>query len=502
MDATVVKFGGGSSATPESIDKVVEIIAQSRSQGDTPVVVVSAMGVTRGSKNPKVTDLLLAVSGYVRNGETYSALNTVREIQKRHEEIERHYGILGTTGCLFTDLEKLVNANGSIAGSPITSETAHPARLPWQAVEDLFASYGERLMATDLVAILKRKGIRTVLVDTSVNGGFITDSAYGEASLLPKSLNGEIAASYMRLVSQQENQGAVPIYTGYIARNESGQITTLGRDGSNTTALALGAALRAKKIIMYSDVPGVLAVDDKYVKSPKTISQLSYAEILKLAENGVKVFQPNSLNVLRKRGRLPPIHMRSTYDPEGPETIIINVPSKGHTTVKGMGIVDNMFFRQYPVRSIEQYETILSAAEKYEGITVLRSEFVNDREEMLARLWFRGDSKAAGDYGDDKYFIDSLERHISGQAFGGRTPQGRLRLSYGFLVTAVGEGIGNSSKIVAEFGKVMAETDFPKEVRGLRYRLPVILHRNSIGVVVPWQIAGKVVDDLYHRLIV
>ncbi len=505
MDRVVTKFGGSSVSDAHSIDAVVRALSRHLEAGDKLAVVTSAMGVSQGSKGRKVTDLLFDISRLAREGSVYEAREIVWEIEKRHHEIESHYGVLGATAKLLNDLERHVDRR-----YPDISE---------KAVDDIFASYGERLMATDLVAILTRQGVPAFVVDTISEGGFTTDSNYGEASLLPQSLS-EIAAQFIMFSSLPINYRRIPVYTGYIARNESGKVTTLGRDGSNTTALALGAAIHARKIIIYSDVPGVQAVSPGYLPDAQTVRTLSYAEMLALAERGANVFQPNSLKILGM-GRLPQIHIRDTRDPGGLETLVLPQSDRAHSGMKGIGVLSDIYFRECPIQGAGQYEILLNVISGHPGVSVLRSELLANGKEMVARFVIKAEPGMVALTGDPEHYRESLGLRIISDAYGGKSPKGTIRLSRAGLVSVVGDGIGKSGRALGTIEDVLAEVTEAAEtersgsaikaggeslvgqtrqLEDLRHHLPPHVERDRIDVIVPKLLAVPMVRGLYQRL--
>src|ERR1039457_3925512 len=133
--------------------------------------------------------------------------------------------------------------------------------------------------------------------------GVITDSAHGRARIIdvtPGRISGALDA------------GAIPIVAGFQGVSQSGKdITTLGRGGSDTTAVALAAALAADVCEIYTDVDGVFTADPRIVRTARRIPWISYEEMLEMAACGAKVLQLRCVEYARRYGM--PIHVRSSF---------------------------------------------------------------------------------------------------------------------------------------------------------------------------------------------
>ena len=113
-------------------------------------------------------------------------------------------------------------------------------------------------------------------------------------------------------IKEKLSSGNVVVITGFQGVNENFDITTLGRGGSDTTAVALGAALSADEVEIYTDVDGVYTADPRVVKNAKKLNEISYQEMLELASSGAKVLHPRSVEIAAKYNIN--IHLRSSFD--------------------------------------------------------------------------------------------------------------------------------------------------------------------------------------------
>lgn len=171
---------------------------------------------------------------------------------------------------------------------------------------DLIASCGEVIAAVVLCGLLRGEGVPAVVL-TGGQAGIRTDGRFGAA---------RITRIETEPVLRRLDEGAVVIVTGFQGVSPAGDTTTLGRGGSDTTAAALGAALRAQRIDIYTDVDGILTADPRVVADARPLKAVTYAEISNLARQGAKVVHPRAVEVAAQAGI--PLRIRSTFsDDEG-----------------------------------------------------------------------------------------------------------------------------------------------------------------------------------------
>lgn len=152
---------------------------------------------------------------------------------------------------------------------------------------DLLLSCGEVISAVLMVQELRAKGISAMALSGG-QAGILTDMHFGDANIL------SVDPSH---VKRHLDEGRVVVVAGFQGRAESGDITTLGRGGSDTTAAALGAALDAAFVEIYTDVEGVMTADPRVVKEAKTIPIATYEEVSQLAWEGAKVIHPRAVEI-------------------------------------------------------------------------------------------------------------------------------------------------------------------------------------------------------------
>ncbi|MEC0135989.1 aspartate kinase [Paenibacillus macerans] len=190
--------------------------------------------------------------------------------------------------------------------------------------QDLLMACGEIISAAKLCSLLAERGISSVVL-TGAQAGFRTDSHFGNARIL------DIVPTRVLEELEQDN---VVIVTGFQGQNQTGDFTTLGRGGSDTSATALGAALHAEMVDIYTDVNGILTADPRIVEDAKPLEYVSYAEICNMAHQGAKVIHPRAVEIAMQSGI--PVRVRSTFS-EGEGTLVAN--PEGFKDVQ-LGIVD------------------------------------------------------------------------------------------------------------------------------------------------------------------
>ncbi|MCG7382504.1 aspartate kinase [Paenibacillus sp. ACRRY] len=232
-----------------------------------------------------------------------TSLSTVqaREHVLRHIKRELEAGL---------SLVIVVSAMGR-RGEPYATDTL----LDWAAQngnalsareKDLLLCCGEIISATTLSSLLEHENIPTTVL-TGAQAGFVTDDNFGNARILD--------VRPVRVLEELQKDRVV-IVTGFQGQTESGDFTTLGRGGSDTSATALGAALHAEMVDIYTDVNGILTADPRIVEDARPLTVVSYAEICNMAHHGAKVIHPRAVEIAMQSQI--PVRVRSTFaDSEG-----------------------------------------------------------------------------------------------------------------------------------------------------------------------------------------
>jgi aspartate kinase len=167
---------------------------------------------------------------------------------------------------------------------------------------DMLLTAGERISMALLAMAIANLGL-SARSFTGSQAGVITDSTHGRARIIDVT-PGRISSALA--------DGAIPIVAGFQGVSQNGKdITTLGRGGSDTTAVALAAALKADVCEIYTDVDGVFTADPRIVHTARRIPWISYEEMLEMAACGAKVLQLRCVEYARRYGM--PIHVRSSF---------------------------------------------------------------------------------------------------------------------------------------------------------------------------------------------
>lgn len=171
---------------------------------------------------------------------------------------------------------------------------------------DLLLSTGEIQSASLLSMMLNEKGFESVAL-TGQQAGILSDSTYGSANI--KDIYKENIMKYL-------NNDVIVVVAGFQASDKLGNITTLGRGGSDLSAVAIACALKAKKCEIYSDIDGIYSADPRIITKAKLLKNISYDEMLEAATAGAKVLHNRSVNI-EKKNNVPITVKNSQKDTEG-----------------------------------------------------------------------------------------------------------------------------------------------------------------------------------------
>lgn len=167
---------------------------------------------------------------------------------------------------------------------------------------DAMMCCGEIISACVMAATLQKFGINAMAL-TGGQAGIITDSQFGAARI--KNIN---CSNLMHLLES----GIIPVVCGFQGMTENNyKFTTLGRGGSDTSAAALGAALKADFVEIYTDVEGIMTADPRIVKEANILQTISYAEVCQMAHNGAKVIHPRAVEICVSSNT--PMYVKSTF---------------------------------------------------------------------------------------------------------------------------------------------------------------------------------------------
>lgn len=288
----VMKFGGSSLANANRINEIAYLIKSQITLGLKPrAVVCSAMG--------KTTNTLLSCGDYALEGRVkIDALKTLHLAALNEFEIDDN--TRDEVMNLLKECEDMLN------GVRLLQELS-PKSL------DQLVSYGERCSVRIVAARLNQIGVPAQAFD-AWEVGVLTDSNFGDASLLEKSEE-EIKKKFDRI-----DPSIVAVVTGFIGHDPKGRITTLGRGGSDLTATALGSACHLNEIQVWKDVDGLLSTDPRIVPNAIPIPEVSFEEARELAYFGAQVLHPIAMEPAMKYDV--PVRVKNSYNPSAVGTCI------------------------------------------------------------------------------------------------------------------------------------------------------------------------------------
>ncbi|MBI5367706.1 MAG: aspartate kinase, partial [Planctomycetes bacterium] len=266
------------------------------------VVVVSAMGDT--------TDHLLSACDAARRGRAEEARGIVARVGAAH--LEAVTAALpagaGRTELLATTRARLAELEAALAGLAAVGEVTARAR-------DHVIAYGERLGTPIVAGALAARGVPARAL-TGGEAGILTDSAFGAARPLLETTRLQVRERLGPLVEA----GTVPVVTGFIAVDQQGAVTTIGRGGSDFTATLLGEAVGVDEIELWSDIDGLMTADPRVVPDARLLAEVSYLEAMEMAFFGAKTMPPGALEIAEDAGI--PVRVRNTAHPERVGTVI------------------------------------------------------------------------------------------------------------------------------------------------------------------------------------
>jgi len=296
----VMKFGGAGLADGDSVLRAARIVEDHAHR--RPIVVVSAHeGVTRA---------LEACARGAASGR--AGLDALRI---------RHKGLLRQLGLEPELVDRQLTELGEVLANLATKHVLLAEEL------DFVLSFGERISARIVAACLRRLGVEATPVD-AFDLGLTTDSCHGRARPLP--------GVEVRLRESLRGIPGIPVVTGFLAKDGSGNLTTLGRNGTDLTAALVAHAVSAERLIFWKDVPGILTAHPELVPEARVIHRLSLFEASELAFHGAEVLHPRSLDPALSADVI--LEVRSGDSPKRPGTTIHGgEPSRGPVAITGAG---------------------------------------------------------------------------------------------------------------------------------------------------------------------
>ena len=314
----VLKFGGSSVGTEEALNQMLNIVITSI-QKEKTIVVVSAMS--------GVTDELITLAQTAAQGnEAYKTI--IQNIEQKHLElvqalvpIKEQSGTISLVKQLINELE--TNCEGLYMLKELSMR-----------MQDKIISYGELLSSKIISASFESKGIKQQWVNSSEL--IKTNSNYFNA-VVDKPLTYKNIANYF---AAPENAFDLYIAPGFVSSDIEGNITTLGRGGSDYTGAIYAAATEAKALEIWTDVSGLMTADPRIVQNAKEIAEISYQEAMELSHFGAKVIYPPTIQPVMQKNI--PVWIKNTFDPAHAGTIIKNESSADKNFIRGISSIKDI----------------------------------------------------------------------------------------------------------------------------------------------------------------
>ncbi len=251
-------------------------------------------------------------------GSSVTDTNRIKAVAKRVAKLtKKGNNMVVVVSALGDTTDNLIKLASEITDSPSEREM------------DMLISTGEQISVSLLAMALHKLGVEAISF-TGAQVGIITDTSHTKARIL--NIN-------TRRIECELKKNKVVIVAGFQGVTVSDDITTLGRGGSNLTAVGLAKSLDAKLCEMCTDVEGVYTADPRIVKDAKKISHISYEEMLELASAGAQVLQPRSIEVAKKFNV--PIHIRSSFLDKKGTVISEEVKAMEDIVVSGIAVNKN-----------------------------------------------------------------------------------------------------------------------------------------------------------------
>lgn len=311
----VLKFGGTSVGTVESLTSVKKIVEGRRKP---VIIVVSALG--------GVTDMLISTAKAAAAGEEDTYLETYAKIIKRHHDVIEGMVPDHLRSQTFNDVDRMLDELGNIfKGVSLLNDLSSRSL-------DTIVSYGERLSSLIISRIIKGARLfdsRQIIKTVDQFGKHVLDND----ATLPLVMQTLGAKDY-----------EVAVVPGFISSDSAtGDVTNLGRGGSDYTAAIIAAALDADLLEIWTDVDGFMTADPRVIPTAYTINSLSYVEAMELCNFGAKVVYPPTIYPVCVKNI--PILVKNTFNPDAPGSVIRSTidddckPIKGISSISGTSLI-------------------------------------------------------------------------------------------------------------------------------------------------------------------
>ena len=315
----ILKFGGTSISSIVNIQQVANLI-KSLSKEHRIIPVFSAIS--------GVTDDLIRITNHVQDRNKDAANSLAKKVIKTHLDISNHCvknpkikkELLTKMKTDLDEFEELLH--GILLLGEVTPRSS-----------DYLISFGERLSINLIAYALNDIGIKAVPL-TGKDVGIITDSNFGQAKPLMDTTRLHVSHTIEDLSTKK----VMPVIGGFAGADQHGNITTLGRGGSDYTATIIASSIKADEVWLMSDVDGLMTTDPKIVKNAKLIKEVSYVEAMEMALFGAKQIHPRAIEPLVTKKIV--LRIRNTFNMKNPGTLVTAEPkAETQKTVKCVSVI-------------------------------------------------------------------------------------------------------------------------------------------------------------------
>jgi aspartokinase/homoserine dehydrogenase 1 len=313
----VLKFGGTSVGTAQSLKQVQKILENHAENGIPQAVVVSALG--------GITNQLVELAAKAEAGdESYTDLLVA--IEERHLDVIEALIPATQRSSSVTTIKLLLNDLEDICRGVFLIHELSPRS------SDHILSFGERLSSALIHDYLASSGLKVRLLDARKI--VKTDAHFGNAVV-------DQALSYTNIQQAFDGYNDISIIPGFLASSNEGNFTTtLGRGGSDYSAALIAAALDAYKLQIWTDVSGMMTANPKMVPLAHPIKHLSYEEAMELSHFGAKVIYPPTIQPVLDKGI--DVEVKNTFSPEDHGTLITKNGAENGDLVKGLSSIEDV----------------------------------------------------------------------------------------------------------------------------------------------------------------
>ena len=311
----VLKFGGSSVASSENIKKVIDIVKNSAVKNKVAVV-VSALG--------GVTDVLLNAGALACKGDE-SYKDSFKIIENKHIEVIRELIPVNNQSGVLGQIKKMLNTlENTLEGVFLINELS-------AKTSDKIVSFGELFSSYIIYEAMKSNGLDTALKNSQEL--IVTNDNFSNAAVIFSTTNKNIEDYF------NQNTAKIVMLPGFVAKTEQGEVSTLGRGGSDYTAAIIASAVNADVLEIWTDVSGMYTANPKFVREAFPITNISYQEAMELSHFGAKVLYPPTIQPVLKKEI--PICIKNTFEPEA-EGTLISKKSSNENPIKGISHIENM----------------------------------------------------------------------------------------------------------------------------------------------------------------